>query len=54
MQSWFVNAHEGGRKEVSIVTAEEGAVCVRECVCVCVCKAGDREEESSQILNPYS
>lgn len=26
-------------------------VCVR--VSVCVCKAGDREEESSQTLNPY-
>lgn len=60
MQSWFVNAHEGGRKEVSIVTAEEGAVCACAslclcvCVSVCVCKAGDREEESSQTLNPYS
>ena len=37
MQSWFVNAHEGGRKEVSIVTAEEGAVCVRVPLCACVC-----------------
>ena len=37
MQSWFVNAHEGGRKEVSIVTAEEGAVCARVPHCACVC-----------------
>ena len=57
MQSRFVSAHEGGRKEVSIVTAEEGAgvccVCVCVCcvcVCVCVCVCGDKEEESFQTL----
>lgn len=41
-----MNAHEGGRKEVSIVTVEEGAVHV------CVSGREQGEEESPETLIP--
>lgn len=47
MQSRFINAHEGGRNKVSIVTAEEGAVCV------CVWQGTGRKNHPRPLfLNP--